>query len=355
MHVRLLALAALALCSVGATGASAQVQPPAGAQSTPPRGAVRGVVRSTLGGRISYAVVTLEPGIAPRFTDDSGVFVIPGIVPGPYVLRARQVGYKPFDTTLVVPEGGAVVVAVALEHFVVELEAIHVVAHSAAWDHCTAPGPPDPTVNPDFAAVFDQLRQNAERYWLLADSYPALYRMERQFGPGVWRTDTIELRTDTRWRYAPGRVVTDIHGPHGTEKQLNLPGLPDFADSAFLSDHCFRYAGFETMDGKRYARLDFRVADAIASPDADGSALLDPDTYLIRFVRVELTKPDLASISLDAMEATVTFREVMPSLVLPDHISSWQSNLILARFVRSVEEQQMVKFTFLRSLPTERP
>jgi hypothetical protein len=343
--------------------AAAEWPADARAQVPPPRGAVRGVVRSTLGDRISYAVVVLEPGVPQRFTDDSGNFVFPSLAPGSYRLRARQVGFKPFDTTLVVPRDSTVVVAISLEHLVVELEEISVVARATSSDRCTAPGPPDPKVDPDFAAVFDQLRQNAERYWLLADSYPAIYRMERRFGHpdqyrnglAVERTDTLALRTDARWHYAPGRVVTEVRGPQGPETQVNLPGLPDFADSTFLANHCFKFAGLASVEGQRYARLDFRAAEAITAPDANGSALLDTASYLIRFLQVRLTKPDLAAASLDGLEATVAFREIMPSLVLPDRISSVQGNVYRTGFVQSIEEQRTVGFTFLRALPKERP
>ena len=333
------------------------------AQNPPQRGGVRGVVRSTLGDPIPYALVVLEPGVPRRFTDDSGSFAFPGLAPGTYVLRARQVGFKPVDTTVVVTGDSAVVVSLALEHFVVELEAIRVVARSGAAGRCAAPGPPDPAADPEFAAVFDQLRQNAERYWLLADSYPAIYRMQRQFGHpdhynrrlAVERTDTLDLRTDARWHYAPGRVATDVLGQHGVELQVNLPGLPDFADSAFLANHCFRFAGLERVEGRQYARLDFRVADAIAYPDANGSALLDPSTYVIRYVRMRLTRPDDVQAGLESLEATVTFREFVPSLVLPDHISSVQGTYVRTVVVQTVEEQRTVSFSFLRALPTRKP
>ena len=333
------------------------------AQNPPPRGTVRGAVRSTLGDRIPYAVVLLEPGVPRRFTDDSGSFAFPGLAPGTYHLGARQVGYKPFDTTVVVTADSAIVVAVALEHVVVQLEAIQVVARSAGSGSCTAPGPPDPAVNPEFAAVFDQLKQNAERYWLLADSYPAIYRMERRFGRpdnynrrlAVDRTDTIELRTDARWHYAPGRVATNILETRNISLQINLPGLPDFADSTFLANHCFRFGGLQKTEGRQYARLDFKAADAIAEPDADGSAYLDPETYLVRFTRVRLTRPELVMNSLEGMEATEAFREVVPSLVVPDRISSVQTSWFGNTQVQIVEEQRNVGLSFLRPLPVQHP
>ena len=331
---------------------------PAHAQATPQRAAVHGTVRSNLGDRIPYAVVSLEPGALRRFTDDSGTFAFPGLAPGTYHLRARQVGYKPLDTTVVVPGGGTADMDVSLERLVVELEEIRVVARAGESRRCTEPGPPDAAVAPELAAVFDQLRQNAERYWLLADSYPALYRMERRFGrPDRYgrlqtiRIDTTELRTDARWRYAPGRVVTDVRGPRGgTEAQVNLPGLPDFADTTFLANHCWSLRGLDTLAHAYYVRLDFRAAERITEPDADGSAYLDPDSYLIRVVKVRLTRPGQAAYGLESMEATVAFREIVPSLVLPDRISSTEAYGATA-VVGSAEEQRTVDFRFLHALP----
>jgi hypothetical protein len=348
------ALAALLALAGGAV--------PAFSQAAPPRGEVRGTVRSTLGERVSYAVVALEPGASRRFTDDSGAFAFPNLAPGTYHLRARQVGYKPLDTTVVVTGGRTTQLDVSLERLVVELEEIRVVARAGASRRCTSPGPPDAAVAPELAAVFDQLRQNAERYWLLADSYPAVYRMERRFGRPdrygrlqVTRIDTTELRTDARWRYAPGRVVTDVPGPRGrSELQVNLPGLPDFADTIFLANHCWRLGGMDTVAHAVYVRVDFRAAERITEPDADGSAYLDPDSYLIRFVKVQLTRPDQAAHGLESMEATVAFREVVPSLVLPDHISSAQEYRAQG-ILGTAEEQQTVDFRFLHALPATRP
>jgi len=358
-------LSRLALAALLVFAAAAPVR-----AQTPQRGGVRGVVRSTLGDPIPYAVVVLEPGVPRRFTDDSGSFAFPGLAPGTYVLRARQVGFKPVDTTVVVTGDSAVVVSVALEHFVVELAAIRVVAPS--YETCAMPGAPDPALYPGFAAVFEQLRQNGERYWLLADSYPAIYRLERRFGHTdnyfrrlvVDRTDTVELRTDARWHYTPGRVVTEVPGPSGTEMQFNLPGLPDFADSAFVANHCFRFGGLEKLEGRRYVRLDFRAADAIKDPDAGGSALLDPESYVVHLLRVYLTRADLVTSGLESFQATVTFREVTPRLVLPDRISSVQRSSVSApgmrwgtvsTVVETVEDQRTVSVSFVRALPTQRP
>ncbi len=357
-----IAAAALAMMLAGGVPcAAAQAAPDARAA-----GVVRGVVRSTSGGAVPYASVALTPRFSARFTDDSGGFAFAGVGRGTYRLVARQVGYRPRDTTVVVGAGESVTVTITLEQFAVELSEITVVGELASpvgpW-RCTRPGAPDPVEAPELAAVFDQLRENAQRYWLLADSYPALYRMERRFGTvdrergtlvTTW-TDTVDLRTDTRWRYRPGRLLANVRAPRGgSELQVNLPTLPDFADTVFQQNHCFRLAGMDTLQGGTWVRLDFRAAERIVEPDADGSAYLDPGSYLIRFAKVHLTRPQRAATGLESFEATVTFREIVPSLMLPDRISNVQEVYQGSYLARFGEEQRTVEMTFLRPLPVRR-
>jgi len=362
IHSVLLLAGGLVLLGSWAERAGAQRRPGGSGAAT-----VRGVVRATTGDAIPYASVALLPALAARFTDDSGAFVFTGVVPGTYHLVARQVGYKPRDTTVVVEASASVTVAVALEHFVVELSAIAVVGEMArrrgVW-RCTDPGVPDSAQDPAVAAVFDQLRENAQRYWLLADSYPAFYRLERRFGRHdldserlvVRWADTVGMRTDTRWRYAPGHLLADVPRARGrTELQVNLPTLPDFADPVFLQNHCFRLEGLDTIAGGSYVRLDFRAAERIVAPDADGSAYLDPGTYLIRYAKVWLTRPERAATGLANFQTIVAFREILPNLVLAERISSVQFAYQGSQLVEFAEEQRMIDVSFLRALPRRRP
>ena len=100
-----------------------------------------------------------------QFSDDSGAFRFAGVRAGSYRLIARQVGFRPFDTTVVKIEGAPLVVWISMEPLVIELAAITV---GAVPRECATPGPPDSAVAPELAAVFDQLRQNAERYAFLS-------------------------------------------------------------------------------------------------------------------------------------------------------------------------------------------
>jgi hypothetical protein len=325
------------------------------AQAMPERGSLRGVVRSAPDEAVAFAIVALEPGFGPRFTDDSGAFAFAYVGPGTYRLVARQVGFKPLDTMVVAPRDSTLVLT--LEHLVIRLSEVNVVG--GPW-RCTDPGEPDPAAAPELAAVFAQLRENAERYWMFADSYPAAYWMERRFGDpdgrgGVVtsRVDTVGIRTDTRWHYAPGRLLAQVRGPRGgMELQLNLPTLPDFADPVFLQNHCFSLAGLDTLEGGSYVRLDFRAAERITTPDAEGSAFLDPWTYLIRFATVRLTRPE--RLGLTKFEASVWFREIVPSLVLPARI--WKDQTAYERLVliEHTEDQRTVALSFLRPLPRHR-
>jgi hypothetical protein len=355
--VLVLAVALLAACA----GAG-----PAQAQATAQRGSLRGVVRSTLGDRIPYAVVALEPAFPHRFTDDSGNFAFTRVPPGTYHLLARQVGYKPLDTTVAVLPDSTPVLQLALEHLVVELSQIDVtaeLARAARPERCTQPGPPDPIATADLAAIFVQLKQNAERYWMLADSYPAVYRMSRsrgyadRNGTAVFTSvDTIELRTDTRWHYAPGRLLADLQSPHGgTELQVKLPTLPDLADSVFDANHCFRLVGLDTLEGEIYVRVDFRPDERLVEPDADGSAYLDPVSYLIQYLKIRLTHPDRAVADLVSLTAKVRFREIAPSIVIADLITSEAASRggtgLRGQVVEGRELQRLLGVFFTRPLP----
>jgi hypothetical protein len=321
---------------------------------------VRGVTRSTLGERVPYAVVALEPGFSRRFADDSGAFAFPRVAPGRYHLLARQIGFKPLDTMVVVSPDSALVLNLALEHLVVELSEITVtpeIRRAERTAHCTAPGPPNAETAPELAAIFDQLRQNAERYWMLADSYPVLYRMARSQGsPGSMSSvDTLDLRTNSRWHYSPGHVINEARSPRGgTDVQVELPTLPDFADSVFDQVHCFRLFGLDTLDGQGYVRIDFRASERLTEPDADGSAYLDPSSYLIRRAIVQLTHPDRARAGLSSFTASVRYREIAPSLVIVDSIEAEQAGYQGAYLAHRLEVQRLVDVVFLRPLPQRR-
>lgn len=322
-------------------------------------GAVRGVVRSTLSEPIPYAVVAFSPGFGQRFTDEAGTFVFPNVPPGTYHLGVRQVGFRPFDTTVVKVANTPVSLTVTLERLAVELAEITVVAPR----RCTTPGPPDSTVSRDLASIFDQLRQNAERYAFLADSYPYRYRIERTFtdydnsNQVIWTaTDTVQYQSNARARYRPGDVVGFGAGPtRTTARILKLPTLSDLADTAFLGNHCFSYAGTPRTDGPRTVRFEFRPADDLRTADIEGDVELDAQTFQVRHATIKLTRAGRAMPGLLSAADTMTFTELFPNIVLPSRV---EGTLVPApeygvrkRVGRSTEVQRLLDVHFLRALP----
>jgi len=315
-------------------------------------GSVRGTVRATTGERIPYASVSIAPAGRQRFADDSGAFWLGNIAPGRHRVLVRQIGFSPFDTTVVVLPEGEAVLAPQLTRIAVELSAITVSARTA----CERPGPPDPAIHPQLAAVFDQLRENAERYRLMADSYPAEYQMARGFGDldatgetHVRYRDTVALRTDTRWHYAPGQVIAEED--HDGRLLLLLPTLPDLADSAFQAGHCWYLPGLDTTATEQLIRVDFVPPERLREPDVQGSAWLDPSTYQLRRATVRLTNPSRADWRVRELTVAMTFREIVPSLVLLERMSAVTRTLrtLPGQRVRA-EEQRLLAVHFLRPL-----
>ena len=338
-------------------GRAARAQEP----PAPGSGIVRGVVEAGPGDPVPYAVVALTPRFAQRFTDGSGSFAFSRVPAGTYHLVARQVGFKPLDTTVVVAASQTLAVTVTLERLTVQLEEITVVTSRG----CTQPGPPD-AGSPELAALFDQLRQNAQRYRLLASAYQFRYRMARTFsdvdelGNVAWtRTDTVEYVSSALVNYRPGEVVGVAPLPDGTTtRAVILPTLSDLADSVFQAHHCFGFVGRVEQGGAEVVRFSFRPPDAQQAPDLEGDVDLDPRSYQIRRASVSLTHADKAQDGMRSATSTITFAEVLPNIVVQKRVESVQ---VLAEpavltggrkhIERYVEDQQLAGVHFLRPLP----
>lgn len=323
---------------------------------------MRGSVASVEGERVSYALVRLEPGFSDRFADEAGGFFFAGVPAGSYRLLVRQVGYQPFDSAITVVPGMAPV-AVRLRHIAVTLSPLVV----ATTTRCENPGNPAQSGNPELIAIFEQLRQNAERARLLADNYPFRYTIERttvaHIARGGQRTtvDTMHLDGRARWTYAPGRVVTPDHDSPG-QYLVHLPVLADLADSAFHAAHCFVLGGadqFEADSG--LIRLDFSASRRLTAPDVNGSAWLDPVTWQIRHTLVVLTHPELAVNSVRDWRATTSFTQIRPSILVQGAVRAvtsytertWRNNPLAD--TRRIEVQKLLGVHFLTPLPAVHP
>jgi hypothetical protein len=306
---------------------------------------------------LAHSMVSLQPAGRQTFTDDMGRFAFQGVPPGTYRLRATHLGFAPVDLAVAIPRDTAPTrVRVELAEVQITLATVKVTADAP----CVAPGAPDPAREREFSVIFQQLEQNAQQYRLLADSFPYAYHEERTNysvrGDSVIEsvhTDTALLRSDKPgWTYRPGRVVsTDFIT---RQRSMHLPTLSDFASEDFVANHCFRYGGtVHAADGDA-ARIDFRAADRLGSPDVNGTILLDATTYQIRRAELRLSHVPAALRRVAAVNVTTLFREVEPSVLVFSEVHGVSTmiptNDLLDR-IESIEDHVLLDFGFLRVDP----
>ena len=206
------------------------------------------------------------------------------------------------------------------------------------------------------------MRQNAEQYSVLSDSFPFGYRFERTRGERradstrrVERVDTELVRSDRgHWRYRPGTVV--IRDASGYVMQL--PTIADFGSRDFVRNHCFYYAGVDTTAEGRQVRVDFRAADRLRSPDVHGSVLLDAVSYQIRRAELDLSIVPEQLRDVARAHVTTIFREVSPAIVVFAEVRGvtvLRPSRARGAVAETFEEQRLLEFGWLRADPGRAP
>jgi hypothetical protein len=222
---------------------------------------------------------------------------------------------------------------------------------------CTTPGLAGEDVDSTLAAIFAEVRKNAERVNVVLDEYPFVYTLER------WRVmrsangdqRTVELDTtayDSRARrpYHPGTMVfeeTDDYG-HRTHR-MNVPTFRDLADSVFIAAHCFTFVGEDVSGGMPLLRVDFRPPASLRESDVEGSVYLD-EQYVVRRAIFRLTKPGRLDPPLIGLAVTTTFRQIVPSIVVFDEIRSVQP-LAGGGVVAAEELDRLLGYHFTHGAP----
>jgi len=218
---------------------------PARAQASPDTtGTIVGIVTTKDGGvGLAYSVASIASLGRERFSNADGVFALAGLPLGTVQLRVRHLGYSPVDMSVTIRAGETDTIRVSLAHIAVRLTAVNV----RAYPECKNPGPPKASADSAFATVFDQLRQNAEQYRLLTDTYPFIYAVERTLSStlvnGEARTERIDtlVVSSARWEYKPGTIIRRARGANPVT--MNIPTLVNFAENSFLENHCFYNGG----------------------------------------------------------------------------------------------------------------
>ena len=237
---------------------------------------------------VPYGTVTLLGTDRVIFADASGGFRLLRLTPGTYVVRARQIGYAPRDTTVAVGETPVVTtLTLRLTRIPAILDLVMVEGQRGTG--CVTTGIPDSATNPGLAGIMVQVEENVARFRVLLHQYPFRYareeRLEVRFDPGgdvTQRLDTMTYESESDRPYRLGGVVpvdsdTVTVAGRFAHRSMYLPTFSALGDSAFLTTHCFAYGGRGRLAGQRspeLIRIDFRPARAVAVPDVEGSVYL---------------------------------------------------------------------------------
>ena len=291
------------------------VAPPIWAQTA--KGRLAGTVHSQQADiPLPYAVVSIPDQSIERFTDASGRFTLTGIAPGRHDVLIRRIGFSPWRGKVSIVADSATSLDVRLEQLPQRLAAVAVLALS----NCRNPGPPDPLLQQETSSLVSQLRENADRYRLLAEQYPFAYSQLRALGElrdsvfVMQRVDTSIVLSTARVVYRPGSLVTRTRTKErGDEYTMAIPTLVELTDDAFIRAHCFGYGGTVRVGSETWVRVNMRAADKLKSPDVHGSFFLDSASSQLRRMDLDMSRPDLLPAQLQRVEAVhvvTSFREI---------------------------------------------
>jgi hypothetical protein len=277
---------------------------------------------------LPYSTVVMDPIGRERFTDQGGAFTYFAVPAGKYKVKIRQLGYTPLDTTIVVTAATTNLVFL-LNRVPSTLADVQV---NAPVRRCIVPEENGFVDDEELATVLAEARKNAQRERLLRRTYPFEYKLAQQHDTYDTQDsthrivyDTTTFRSDDDWRYRQGKVVSgDFSKVFGDVRVMRLPTLVDFADTRFLTAHCFKYSGLSEDDSIPTLRLDFAPLPEIIAPDVEGSIFIDSASYLIRRAEFRLTKGGSVKPAILGMKVTTTYREVLPNVALFDEIKSVQ-------------------------------
>jgi hypothetical protein len=327
------------------------------------------VTASRSGEPLPFADVTMHPLGGRALADERGRFQWANAPAGSITLTVRRIGYAPQTVSLTVVDGRTDTVRVALTPISIRLDAV-----KTSEAQCSGRFSADPAV----VTILQQVQLNADRYRLLTREYPFVTTMERTMADeavsalavGVRRqrynarVDTIPLSHESARPYEPGKLVSR---PAGGEAEiqgwLRIPTLADFADSAFVAVHCFRYAGVMSDADGRHIRVDFAPTPSFRESDVSGSLWMDPATFQITRSLLEMSLPPLLGAGSDwDIRVDTRFHEMWPGISILASVcgrtmlaSNTQTARASGRVVRlgrsTVEEQRALDINFDRSSP----
>jgi hypothetical protein len=241
---------------------------------------------------LAYTTVSVLSQAAQLLTSENGTFTLRNLPPGEVLLRFKRIGFVPKDTALAVAANETARIRIEMMRLVLQLP--EVVVNGTCTDRTPLEEQP-----PILAALFDQIRQNAERLRLLAVERPFVLRTIATGGfrdrdniiIGARRADTVERGPLPSKSYVPRQVFSRGSGPRREDWSVTLPELPDLADTAFTNNHCLFYAGRERFESDSVIRVDFEPVPWLAREiDLLGSIYLRLDGFRLVSVVTRLNR-----------------------------------------------------------------
>jgi hypothetical protein len=269
---------------------------------------------------LGYSAVSVAAPETRILTGESGKFVVRNLPVGPVRVSVRHVGFGPKDTTITLGAGDTVRLEMALSRLVIVLPGM------LSTSQCTnemARQAPEGAL----AELFDQVKQNAERYRMLARARPfslQVYRVrgfrnaEGKIEPEV--IDTVFRDALPAGPYEPKRVIRKAKPPF-QGNVVAIPELPDFADTNFTNNHCFRFAGQTRVHGDSVIRVDYEPVPWLEKEtDISGSIYLRVEDYqLVSTVTVLNKMPSMfRSSGMQTLAVTAKFSEIVPGIPVLD-------------------------------------
>ncbi len=307
---------------------------------------------------LPYAVISIPTLSIERFTDARGRLIVPALPVGTYQVTIRRLGYIPARLEVTITANVSHAHLVKLARVPQRLAGMQVKAIGG----CERPGLPDEAQEPEVFTLVSLLRENADRYRLLASQYPFFAQQMRALAEVeddallLQSVDSTIVQSTTKAGYKAGRVVQRSGGTYS----MAIPTILDLADDEFVRNHCFFFGGAVTDStaGARetWLRLDVRAANRLNDPDVHGSFYLDSATAQLRRMELELSRPDKlprALGSIASVQAKTTFVEIASGLSVIEAIcavtnlkppSGRQANR--ARTPSPVELQQIMRYSF---------
>lgn len=338
---------------------------PALAAAQEPTGVLIGRITAASGAvPLAMSPVSVDAAHQDRITDDSGRFRFDSLPVGRALrIVVRHIGYAPHASIVTLRAGAPDSLNVALEPIPTKLASVNVRERR----ECTSPGPPRADVDSTLAALFARLQAYAATYREVSAANPlewfANQTATERTASGIEFRVAAETRTfqvPDRWRYRPGVLwptgrdtnwvhpgivvsETDLRGARIYGFVQNIPLLRQLTDSPFVWNHCYSYAGIETIDGEALFRINFVTSRRVSGPDVDGSLFLDTASARLVHTEMHLTSFPVKARSVVSVDITTDFIEVMPSLAIPKFIS------VVERFSKpSVEMSPAATFQLWR-------